>query len=368
MNGTIQYTIRPYDTIWMLAQVFNTTVDSIMDLNPGIEPRNLMIGQVITIRPGFQYAPPFSNTPAGSEFSTRNMRTMPGRGTTEQTMPGSGTTEPTMPSRGTTEPTMPSRGTTEPTMPSRGTTESTMPGRGTTEPTMPGRGTTEPTMPGPGTSRPTMPGSDRMDQNRMDDRMDDDGMDDRMNREMMDHDMQDMCGYMMDLVEEFRQLWVEHTAWTAFTILSMVQSLPQAEVYTQRLLRNPVDFAEALEPFYGEEAAQKFGQLLSQHLTLAAEIVSAAIAGDNNAMTDADRRWHENADEIAATLASINPYWNQEDWMAMLYEHLDNVSMYADTLMSGDYAANVNAFDQMLDQVLDMGDMMADGIAMQFPG
>ena len=334
MNGTIQYTIRPYDTIWMLAQVFNTTVDSIMDLNPGIEPRNLMIGQVITIRPGFQYAPPFSNAPAGSEFSTRNMRTMP------------------------------SRGTTEPTMPGRGTTESTMPGRGTTKPTMPGRGTTDSTMPGTGTTRSTMPGSDRMDQNRMDD----DGMDDRMNREMMDHDMQDMCGYMMDLVEEFRQLWVEHTAWTAFTILSMVQSLPQAEVYTQRLLRNPVDFAEALEPFYGEEAAQQFSQLLSQHLTLAAEIVRAAIAGDNNAMTDADRRWHENADEIAATLASLNPFWNQEDWMAMLYEHLDNVSMYADTLMSGDYVANVNAFDQMLAQALDMGDMMADGIAMQFPG
>ncbi len=339
MNGTIQYTIRPYDTIWMLAQVFNTTVDSIMELNPGIEPRNLMIGQVITIRPGFQYYPPFSNAPNGSEFPTRNMRSMPGTGMNGSTMPGRGTT-------------------TEPTMPGRGTTESTMP-------SMPGRGTTEPTMPGRGTTGSTMPGSDRMDQNRMDE----DGMDDdRMNREMMDHDMQDMCGYMMDLVEEFRQLWVEHTAWTSFTILSMVKNLPEAEVYTQRLLRNPTDFADALEPFYGKEAAQEFGQLLTQHLTLAAEIVNAAIAGDNNAMTDADRRWHENADEIAALLASLNPHWNQEDWMAMLYEHLDNVSRYADTLMSGDYAANVTAFDQMLDQVLEMGDMMADGIAMQFPG
>jgi hypothetical protein len=191
---------------------------------------------------------------------------------------------------------------------------------------------------------------------------------DRMNREMMDHDMQDMCGSMMDLISEFRLLWTEHTAWTAFTILSLVQNLPEAEVYTQRLLRNPTDFAAALEPFYGEDAAKEFDQLLSEHLTIAAEIVKAALAGDNNAMTDADRRWHENANEIANLLASLNPYWNEEDWMAMMNEHLGNVSAFADTLMSEDYAANVRAFDQMLAQVLEMGDMMAEGIAMQFPG
>ncbi len=312
MNGTIQYTIRPYDTIWMLAQIFNTSVDSIMDLNPGIEPRNLMIGEVITIRPGYQYYPSYSNAPAGSEFSTPNMGPMPGR-------------RPTMPSGGTTMPTMPSGGMTMPTTPGRGMTE------------------------------PTTRDSDRMDQNRM-------------NREMMDHDMQDMCGSMMDLINQFRQLWVEHAAWTAFTIYSMVQSLPEAEVYTQRLLRNPTDFAAAMEPFYGVEAAQELGQLLSEHLTIAAELVKAAMAGDNNAMTDADRRWHENADKIAGLLASLNPYWNEEEWMVMMSEHLDNVSNYADTLMSKDYAANVRAFDQMLDQVLEMGDMMAEGISMQFPG
>ena len=55
MNGTIQYTIRPYDTLWMLAQIFNTTVESIMQLNPGLDPRSLQVGRVITIRPGFQY-------------------------------------------------------------------------------------------------------------------------------------------------------------------------------------------------------------------------------------------------------------------------------------------------------------------------
>ena len=150
MNGTIQYTIRPYDTIWMLAQVFNTTVDSIMDLNPGIDPRNLMIGQVITIRPGSQNYPSYPNITPGSEFSGRNIGNVPSRGTTEQRMPGGAA------GRGTTGPTMPggtAGGTTGPMMP-RGTAGQTAPGstgRGTAGPMVPGGtagGTTSPMMPG----------------------------------------------------------------------------------------------------------------------------------------------------------------------------------------------------------------------------
>ena len=72
MDGTIRYTVRPYDTIWMLAQVFNTTVDSIMELNPGMNPRNLQIGQVITIRPGYQYYP--SNIDAGYDGTEVDFR------------------------------------------------------------------------------------------------------------------------------------------------------------------------------------------------------------------------------------------------------------------------------------------------------
>ncbi len=47
-GGTI-YTIRPGDSYFGLARRFNTTVAALMAANPGVDPRNLQIGQRICI-------------------------------------------------------------------------------------------------------------------------------------------------------------------------------------------------------------------------------------------------------------------------------------------------------------------------------
>ena len=263
MNGTIQYTIRPYDTIWMLAQVFNTNVNSIMDLNPGIDPRNLIIGQVITLRPGYQSYSPYPNESEDPDF------------------------------------------------------------------------------------------------------MNLDDMDDLDVMYFMD---EDFGGDMMDLMNYFRMLWEQHVVWTRIAVMGIVHQLPEADLILQRLLRNATDFSNALAPFYGEEAANEFARLFSEHITIAGELVKAIMAGENNAVTDTDRRWRENADQIASFLASINPYWREDDWSAMLYEHLDLLSANIEDMIAQNYQESINGFDQIEMQALEMADMMAEGLAMQFPG
>lgn len=47
--GTMEYTIRAGDTLYSLARRFNTTVVSIIGINPGINPNALLIGQKICI-------------------------------------------------------------------------------------------------------------------------------------------------------------------------------------------------------------------------------------------------------------------------------------------------------------------------------
>lgn len=48
-SGHIVHTIEPGDTLYALSKRYNTTVDAIMALNPGIRPRYLQIGQQILI-------------------------------------------------------------------------------------------------------------------------------------------------------------------------------------------------------------------------------------------------------------------------------------------------------------------------------
>ncbi|HHW70257.1 MAG TPA: LysM peptidoglycan-binding domain-containing protein [Clostridiales bacterium] len=47
--GTIMYTIKAGDTFYALAARFGTTVEAIMRVNPGVDPKNLQIGQVVCI-------------------------------------------------------------------------------------------------------------------------------------------------------------------------------------------------------------------------------------------------------------------------------------------------------------------------------
>lgn len=259
-GGTLQYTIRPYDTIWMLAQIFNTTPDSIMQLNPGINPTNLQVGQVITIAPGYQSFPLTPNADIFGEESEMEFM---------------------------------------------------------------------------------------------------DSMDDMMDGVLNSG--------LMDLVNFFRMLWEQHITWTSNVMDAIIFDMPMQEQATQRLLRNAQDFANALMPFYGQQAAQEFANLFTQHITIAAEVIQAAKAGDTNALNEASTRWYQNADQIAAFLASLNPNWSEDDWGAMLEEHLDLLSQRVNNMVMQNFEEAINIYDDIELQALEIADMMAEGIFMQFP-
>lgn len=170
----------------------------------------------------------------------------------------------------------------------------------------------------------------------------------------------------VELRNLFRLLWEQHGVWTRSTIVSLVFDLPDTEYVVARLLRNPVDFENVLRPYYGERIAAEFRNLLREHLVLAADLVKAAKAGDNKAAAEAERLWYANADAIAAFLGRINPYWSQEQWRAMMRQHLALVKTEAVEMLTGNYEAGVAVYDQIQLQALGMADVMADGIIRQF--
>ncbi|WP_099470139.1 acetylglutamate kinase [Konateibacter massiliensis] len=164
-----------------------------------------------------------------------------------------------------------------------------------------------------------------------------------------------------------RLLWSQHVYWTRMFIISTIFGLPDLDMVTKRLLCNPKDLEAAFMPFYGKEISAQIAELFTAHLTIAAELVNALKTNDTAAAEDAERRWYQNASQIADFLASINPHWSACDWKKMLYAHLSMTKTEVIDILRGNYQNSIVMFDNIEKQALTMADMMTKGIVQQFP-
>lgn len=169
-----------------------------------------------------------------------------------------------------------------------------------------------------------------------------------------------------DLRPAMRRLWEDHVIWTRLFLVSALSDLPDLKATTDRLLQNQADIGNAIKPFYGEAAGDRLAALLRDHILIAADIVTAARAGEEPRLEEAKSRWVANADEIAAFLAGANPrFWPAAEMKAMMREHLDLTTAELTARLERDWARDVAAYDKIHAQILKMADMLADGILRQ---
>jgi len=164
-----------------------------------------------------------------------------------------------------------------------------------------------------------------------------------------------------------RQLWEDHIVYTRNYIISGLAGLEDAGKVAERLLRNQDDIGNAIKPFYGDAAGKKLSALLRDHILIAADIVSAAKAGNSDAVSKNDKKWHENGDEIATFLSGANPNWPKAVLTDMLYKHLDFTTAEVVSRLKKDWAADIEAYDKGHDHMMMFADALTDGITKQFP-
>ncbi|TMG79872.1 MAG: glycosyltransferase [Betaproteobacteria bacterium] len=171
----------------------------------------------------------------------------------------------------------------------------------------------------------------------------------------------------LELKNNMRRLWTDHVSWTRGYIVAAVANDPSASAQASRLMRNQEDIGNAVATYYGSAAGAKLTDLLKQHINIAVDLVTAAKAGDNAKVSDADRRWHDNARDIAAFLAGANPNWSRDALVNMLNEHLSLTTEEALARIQKRWTDDTVAFDRILTQALMMADALTDGIVKQFP-
>ena len=169
------------------------------------------------------------------------------------------------------------------------------------------------------------------------------------------------------LHDAMRKLWSDHVVWTRLYIVSAVAGDASAQTAANRRLRNQEDIGNAIVPYYGAAAGTQLTNLLKQHILIAVDLVTAAKAGDQAKVADADRRWHANADDLATFLSGANPNWPKATVLSMLNQHLALTTQEATARIQGRWSDDAATFDSIFNQILGMADALSDGIVKQFP-
>jgi hypothetical protein len=170
-----------------------------------------------------------------------------------------------------------------------------------------------------------------------------------------------------ELKTAMRKLWEEHITYTRNYIISALAGLDDADAVAQRLLKNQDDIGAAIKPYYGDEAGNKLASLLRDHILIAAEVVTAAKAGNPDSLAASQAKWTANGKDIAAFLSGANPNWPQPELESMLQKHLDLTTAEVVGRLQKDWAADIRAYDEGHEHMLMFADALTAGIAKQFP-
>jgi len=168
------------------------------------------------------------------------------------------------------------------------------------------------------------------------------------------------------LEQTMRKLWSDHVIWTRQYIVGTVARYKDTPAAAERLLKNQDDIGSAIASYYGKKAGATLAKLLKDHIMIATEVVNAALENSSENLKKADKKWHNNADDIADFLSKANPNWSRLDLKSMLYRHLDLTTKEVKLRIGKNWKEDVVNFDNVYDQALKMADTLSDGIVKQF--
>jgi len=161
--------------------------------------------------------------------------------------------------------------------------------------------------------------------------------------------------------------WVQHVYWTRMLLISIAERLKDLNEVTARLMRNPKDIADIFAGYYGPVAAGAIERLLTEHLQIGADLITALRDGRTADAENLKTKWYANADKMAAAFNSINPYYGLDELRNMLYTHLDLTTQEVAMRLAGNYAEDIKAFDRVEQEAVSMmADYFSFGILRQF--
>lgn len=166
----------------------------------------------------------------------------------------------------------------------------------------------------------------------------------------------------LNLIYEARTIWRDLATWIRAYLVSIYAGFGNKEAVKEKLSKIPMEFLNIFHVIFGDQIAEAYSTLLFHYITTLESLVEAQINGDANAVSEYTRQLYENADQRAAFLSKINPFWVETEWKNYLYQFIQLTIEESTTFLNKEYTRNIDVFDRILNLTAVMGDYFSKGL------
>lgn len=172
----------------------------------------------------------------------------------------------------------------------------------------------------------------------------------------------------MNLINTLRKFWMELPMWRRSYLVSYASGYGDLEVLGDRLYYAPTDLGNILEAFFGDPAARTVENMIREQIVLSAQILRAEKTGDTQTIDQNTETLYRNVDKLAAYLAQINPYWDEQTWKNIFYDYYKTTILEMVLMLSGKFKESVTLYESLQNQALRIADYMGEGMIPYFAG
>lgn len=170
----------------------------------------------------------------------------------------------------------------------------------------------------------------------------------------------------MNFIFRARMLWRDLATWLRSYKVSLIGGVGNTDELSQRLFRLPAEYGSIFRVFFGDPTTEQLMSLLTQYIAILQSLFIAQISNDVDQINSLTQQAYQNVNNIAALLASINPYWTQAEWVTLLTFFTGMQIQESTTFLTKDFSANIDIFDRMLSFTNLIGDYFSEGLTNYF--
>jgi len=168
-------------------------------------------------------------------------------------------------------------------------------------------------------------------------------------------------GYL-NLTKSMRNLMAQFAYLTRMYSAAVYSGYGDGQAIANKLYSLPKRFQEKVELIFGAPLSEEFLNLFSLHVFDVLSLINAIAQGNQDVANYYTQLLYQNANDLAAQYAKMNPFWEEMQWRTLLYNYINLIIQDAVALGSRDFEKELDIFERVLLASLAMGDYLGEGL------